>query len=115
VELARRLVSKEAFAKYASSWIATPATSPACCKPVRLIRSSTYSMRDVISGYGEIWSTRCLHHFLRERRRIKGEVTWIDAPRVVIVEWGSLGPAVSMVGERGESSATGAPAFARPG
>ncbi len=61
---------------------------------VRLIRSSTYSMRDVISGYGEIWSTRLFAPFLRERGRIKGEVLWIDAREVIIVEWGSLGPAV---------------------
>src|SRR5579871_4878625 len=61
---------------------------------VRLIRSSTYSMRDVISGYGEIWSTRLFTPFLRERGRISGEVLWIDAREVIIVEWGSLGPAV---------------------
>ena len=61
---------------------------------VRLIRSSTYSMRDVISGYGEIWSTRLFAPFLRERARIKGEVLWIDAREVIVVEWGSLGPAV---------------------
>jgi aspartokinase/homoserine dehydrogenase 1 len=61
---------------------------------VRLIRSSTYSMRDVIAGYGEIWSTRLFAPFLRERGRIRGDVVWIDARDVVIVEWGSLGPAV---------------------
>ncbi|HEX4243328.1 MAG TPA: bifunctional aspartate kinase/homoserine dehydrogenase I [Steroidobacteraceae bacterium] len=64
---------------------------------VRLIRSSTYSMRDVIAGYGEIWSTRLFAPFLRERGRIRGDVVWIDARDVVIVEWGSLGPAVQWV------------------
>ena len=61
---------------------------------VRLIRAATYSMRDVISGYGEIWSTRLFAPFLRERGRISGDVLWIDAREVVIVEWGPLGPAV---------------------
>jgi len=61
---------------------------------VRLIRSSTYSMRDVISGYGEIWSTRLFAPFFARARAHQGEVTWIDAREVVIVEWGSLGPAV---------------------
>ncbi len=51
-------------------------------------------MRDVIAGYGEIWSTRLFAPFLRERGRIRGEVLWIDARDVVIVEWGPLGPAV---------------------
>jgi aspartokinase/homoserine dehydrogenase 1 len=61
---------------------------------VRLIRSATYSMRDVIAGYGEIWSTRLFAPFLRERGRIQGEVLWIDARQVIIVEWGPLGPTV---------------------
>jgi aspartokinase/homoserine dehydrogenase 1 len=61
---------------------------------VRLIRQATYSMRDVIAGYGEIWSTRLFAPFLRERGRIEGEVKWIDARDVIIVEWGPLGPAV---------------------
>src|SRR6202012_2064241 len=61
---------------------------------VRLIRSSTYSMRDMIAGFGEIWSTRLFTPFLRERGRIKGDILWIDAREVIIVEWGSLGPAV---------------------
>ncbi|MGC1387760.1 MAG: bifunctional aspartate kinase/homoserine dehydrogenase I [Steroidobacteraceae bacterium] len=61
---------------------------------VRLIRAATDSMRDVISGYGEIWSTRLFAPFLRERGRVPGEVMWIDARQVVVVEWGPLGPAV---------------------
>jgi bifunctional aspartokinase / homoserine dehydrogenase 1 len=61
---------------------------------VRLIRQATYSMRDVIAGYGEIWSTRLFAPFLRERGRIQGEVLWLDARDVIIVEWGPLGPSV---------------------
>src|SRR5271156_3489637 len=61
---------------------------------VRLIRAATYSMRDLIAGYGEIWSTRLFAPFLRERGRIHGEVLWIDAREVIIVEWGPLGPTV---------------------
>jgi len=61
---------------------------------VRLIRQATYSMRDVISGYGEIWSTRLFAPFLRERGRIDGDVLWVDARDVIIVEWGPLGPTV---------------------
>ena len=51
---------------------------------VRLIRAATYSMRDIISGYGEIWSTRLFAPFLRERARTPGEVLWLDARQVVI-------------------------------
>jgi aspartokinase/homoserine dehydrogenase 1 len=61
---------------------------------VRLIRSAPHALRDVIAGYGEIWSTRLFTPFLRERARIVGDVVWIDARDVVIVDWGPLGPAV---------------------
>jgi aspartokinase/homoserine dehydrogenase 1 len=61
---------------------------------VRLIRSAPSSMRDVIAGYGEIWSTRLFAPFLRERAAVTGAVQWVDARDVVVVEWGPLGPAV---------------------
>jgi bifunctional aspartokinase / homoserine dehydrogenase 1 len=94
VELARSLVSREACALYAEQLERDCRDIAGMLQTVRLIRSSTYSMRDVISGYGEIWSTRLFAPFLRERGRIKGDVLWIDAREVIIVEWGSLGPAV---------------------
>src|SRR5216684_2232477 len=94
VELARSLTSKAACDTYREQLERDCRDIAGMLQTVRLIRSSTYSMRDVISGYGEIWSTRLFAPFLRERGRIKGDVLWIDAREVVIVEWGSLGPAV---------------------
>jgi aspartokinase/homoserine dehydrogenase 1 len=93
VELARELVSKEACASYCEQLEKDCRDIAGMLQTVRLIRSSTYQMRDVISGYGEIWSTRLFAPYLRERGRIKGDVLWIDAREVIIVEWGSLGPA----------------------
>jgi aspartokinase/homoserine dehydrogenase 1 len=94
VDLARSLVSREACAAYVEQLNRDCRDIAGMLQTVHLIRSSTYAMRDVISGYGEIWSTRLFTPFLRERGRIKGDVLWIDAREVVIVEWGSLGPAV---------------------
>jgi aspartokinase/homoserine dehydrogenase 1 len=94
VELASSLVSSSACAVYREQIEHDCRDIAGILQTVRLIRSSTHSMRNVISGYGEIWSTRLFASFLRERGRIKGEVLWIDARDVVIVEWGSLGPAV---------------------
>jgi aspartokinase/homoserine dehydrogenase 1 len=94
VDLAAELVSKQAFERYVGQLEKDCRDIAGMLQTVRLIRSSTYSMRDVISGYGEIWSTRLFAPFLRERGRIKGDVLWIDAREVVIIEWGSLGPAV---------------------
>jgi aspartokinase/homoserine dehydrogenase 1 len=61
---------------------------------VRLIRSGSQIVRDLIAGYGEIWSTRLFSAYLRHRGRRPGKVEWIDARDIVSVEWGPLGPAV---------------------
>ncbi len=94
IELAAALVSKEACARYYSQLERDCRDILGMLQTVRLIRSSTDGMRDVISGYGEIWSTRLFAPFLRERGRIKGDVLWIDAREVIIIDWHSLGPAV---------------------
>jgi aspartokinase/homoserine dehydrogenase 1 len=94
LDLAATLLSPEACATYGVQLAKDCQDISGMLQTVRLIRSSTYSMRDVISGYGEIWSTRLFTPYLRERAGTKGEVLWIDARQVIIVEWGSLGPAV---------------------
>ena len=94
VDLAAELVSAAACAEYGASLRQDCRDIAGMLQTVRLIRSAPQAMRDVISGYGEIWSTRLFAPFLRERGRTSGEVRWLDARDVVIVEWGSLGPAV---------------------
>ena len=61
---------------------------------VRLIRSASQTVRDLIAGYGEIWSTRLFSAYLHARGNRPGKVEWIDAREIVSVEWGPLGPAV---------------------
>lgn len=62
---------------------------------VRLTRSAARNITDLISGFGEIWSTRLFREFYETRQAAGGgEVRWVDAREVVVVEWGSLGPAV---------------------
>jgi aspartokinase/homoserine dehydrogenase 1 len=94
LDLAAELISKPAYESYKAQFERDCLDIAGMLHTVRLIRSSTYTMRDVISGFGEIWSTRLFAPFLRERARIEGEILWIDAREVIIVEWGSLGPAV---------------------
>jgi aspartokinase/homoserine dehydrogenase 1 len=94
LELAAELTSKSAYETYKAQFERDCLDIAGMLQTVRLIRSSTYSMRDVIAGFGEIWSTRLFAPFLRERARIKGDILWVDAREVIIVEWGSLGAAV---------------------
>src|SRR5271165_577869 len=94
INLAASLVSKAVCDGYREQLERDCRDIAGMLQTVRLIRSSTYSMSDVISGYGELWSTRLFAPYLRERGRIQGDVLWIDARQVIVVEWGSLGPAV---------------------
>jgi aspartokinase/homoserine dehydrogenase 1 len=61
---------------------------------VKLTRSAAQNVRDLIAGYGEIWSTKLFREFFAARAKRPGAVQWIDARQAVVVEWGPLGPAV---------------------
>jgi bifunctional aspartokinase / homoserine dehydrogenase 1 len=61
---------------------------------VKLTRSAAQNVRDLIAGYGEIWSTKLFREFFEARGKRPGAAKWIDARQCVVVEWGPLGPAV---------------------
>jgi aspartokinase/homoserine dehydrogenase 1 len=61
---------------------------------IKLTRSAAQNVRDLIAGYGEIWSTRLFREFFAARGKRPGAVQWVDARQCVVVEWGPLGPAV---------------------
>jgi aspartokinase/homoserine dehydrogenase 1 len=61
---------------------------------VKLTRAAAREVSDLIAGYGELWSTKLFHQYFGERSGRAGKVRWIDARRVVVVEWEPLGPAV---------------------
>ena len=60
---------------------------------VSVMRTASSEMRDKVSGYGEIWSTRLFRRLLARRGQRTG-LRWVDARDAVTVEWGSLGPDV---------------------
>ena len=78
---------------------------------VRLTRSASGAVRDLIVGFGEIWSTRLFRDYLAHRGRRHGAIEWVDAREVLVVEWGALGPAVQWE----ESRAKLAPRATAPG
>jgi aspartokinase/homoserine dehydrogenase 1 len=93
-QLAAELLSTSACETYCMQLARDCKDIAGVLQTVRLIRAATFSMRDVVAGYGELWSTRLFAPLLRERGRIDGEVLWVDARDVIIVEWGPLGPTV---------------------
>src|SRR6187551_2853201 len=78
---------------------------------VKLTRSAAQNVRDLIAGYGEIWSTKLFREFFSGRGKRPGDVKWIDARQAVVVEWGPLGPAVQWDESRAKLAALVGPAF----
>lgn len=79
---------------------------------VSLIRSAGERVRDLVAGFGEIWSTRLFTAFLQSRRK-RGPATWVDARECLVVEWGPLGPGVQW--ERSRALSEGRAEFAADG
>src|SRR5256885_1009841 len=61
---------------------------------VHLTRSASPAVRDLVSGFGEIWSTRLFARYLSARGKRPGKVIWVDARDIVRVDWSPLGPSV---------------------
>jgi len=64
---------------------------------VALVRSAAARSRDLVAGFGELWSSRLLAAFLEQEAAARGvdcPVHWLDARELIIVEHGELGPAV---------------------
>jgi aspartokinase/homoserine dehydrogenase 1 len=60
---------------------------------IALVKSAPQRSRDVVAGYGEIWSARMLAALLEQESPERGG-TWVDARRVVTVRETELGPTV---------------------
>lgn len=91
-EIAEELLSPSEAAPYLAALDADLADIKGVLQTIKLTRSAAPSARDLIAGYGEIWSSRLFARFLEARG--KRPVQWCDARTVLVVDWGPLGPAV---------------------
>src|ERR1044072_1475360 len=92
--IAQSLLKAEAAQLYMSAFDRDRHDIEGILHTVKLTRSAAQNVRDLIAGYGEIWSTKLFREFFASRGKRPGEARWIDAREVVEVEWGPLGPAV---------------------
>mgnify|MGYP006272680107 CR=1 FL=1 len=69
----------------------------------QLTRSASQVVKDLVAGFGELWSTRLFARVLAHRGRRAG-VRWVDAREVVEVAWGPLGPAVRWEASRANAA-----------
>ncbi len=66
-------------------------------RAIALVRQAGERSRDLIAGYGELWSSRLLAAYLTERAQSEAPgrpVHWVDARDLIIIERGEMGPAV---------------------
>lgn len=63
-------------------------------KAIAMVKSAPQRSRDIVAGYGEIWSARLLAAYLRELLGPERAGSWVDARKVITVRHGDLGPAV---------------------
>ncbi|HEY4973895.1 MAG TPA: aspartate kinase, partial [Steroidobacteraceae bacterium] len=91
--IAAALLEERAAAAYLAEFDRDVTDLTGVLQTTSIMRSAAQTVRDLCSGYGEIWSTRLFARYLL-RRGVSGGVQWLDARRCVTVEWGPLGPAV---------------------
>jgi aspartokinase/homoserine dehydrogenase 1 len=92
--IAASLLSKAAVDAYLAGFDRDLQDLEGILQAVSLTRSASRNVTDLVSGYGEIWSTRLFREFYASSGKRAGEVRWLDARDVVVVEWGPLGPMV---------------------
>ena len=92
-EIAAALLPAEAVAEYLAEFDSDAADLDGVLRTTQVMRTAGAHVRDRVSGYGELWSTRLFQRLLRQRGR-RGAVQWIDARDCVVAEWGPLGPGI---------------------
>lgn len=76
-----------------------------------LLRSAAQNVRDLVAGYGEIWSTTLFAAFLQSRRPGGAAIRWLDARQHIVADWGPLGPAVQWATSRVRLAESGVAEF----
>ena len=90
---ARELVDGDRLIAVLDAWSRDSDDIRDVLKAIALVKSAPQRSRDVVAGYGEIWSARLLAALLEHLDPQRGG-TWIDARRIIVVRQTELGPTV---------------------
>ncbi|HEY5641745.1 MAG TPA: bifunctional aspartate kinase/homoserine dehydrogenase I [Woeseiaceae bacterium] len=90
---ARDLVAGERLVGVLDAWGRDADDIRDVLKAISLVKSAPQRSRDVVAGYGEIWSARLLAAFLGQQAPQRGG-TWVDARQVITIRATELGPSV---------------------
>ena len=92
-ETARALLAGEILVGVLDAWSNDASDVIDILKVIARAKSAPQRNRDVIAGYGEIWSARLLAAYLKHEDPERGG-TWLDARDVITVRDTELGPTV---------------------
>jgi aspartokinase/homoserine dehydrogenase 1 len=92
-ETAQALLDGDRLVQILDSWGTDSEELRNALETIAAARSAPQRSRDVVAGYGEIWSARLLAALLEHRDQQRGG-TWIDARDVLVVSQTELGPTV---------------------
>jgi len=90
---ATSLLDGDALVEVLDQWSTDAEDIMDVLKAIALVKSAPQRSRDVVAGYGEIWSARLLATYLAQESAECGG-TWIDAREVITVSETELGPVV---------------------
>ncbi|HVD91387.1 MAG TPA: bifunctional aspartate kinase/homoserine dehydrogenase I [Vicinamibacterales bacterium] len=94
IDIARTLLAAPAADEYIDELTANCRDIAGILQTVRLIRVASPAVRDLVAGFGEIWSTRLFAKYLQARGRRPGVVQWVDAREIVTIDTAPLGPSI---------------------
>ena len=80
-------------------------------KALSLVRSASHRSRDLVSGFGELWSARLMAEVLRTCQGER-DVKFVNARDVLVTERGEMGPVVDWEATRARRSDVIPPDFA---
>lgn len=93
-DTARRLVDGDRLGSLLDVWDREAAVIQDHLREIARARSAPPSSRDVIAGFGEIWSARLMAAYLAGRLGSERAGIWVDAREVIVVRQTGLGPVV---------------------
>ncbi len=64
-------------------------------KAVSLVRSASNRSRDLVAGFGEVWSARQIAAFFKQQFAKKRDVMFLNARDVLVIEQSEMGPVVA--------------------
>jgi aspartokinase/homoserine dehydrogenase 1 len=91
---AKQLVEGEGLVGILDEWSEDASDIESLLKDIALVKSAPQRSRDIVAGFGEIWSARLLAAHLAQRLGPTRGGRWLDARKVITVRHGDLGPAV---------------------